>query len=166
MIQLSKNSGLPKELDDFLLTPIGEGRNGLSLSVLSAFARLGIDPWEEALRLRKLPRQAALQRLTALIGSLPDEPSIQRNSGSHAERLTAILQRVKPLPGPSETTAPEPGFASLWVAAAPFMWFLSFTVFLFAVRHLENATPPATSNHDKTVSARGMALPATPKIVH
>jgi hypothetical protein len=36
------------EYDDFLFASMGEDRNGLPLSVLSALARLDVDPWEEA----------------------------------------------------------------------------------------------------------------------
>jgi hypothetical protein len=36
------------EFDEFLRASIGEDRNGTGLSVLSAFARLNVDPWQEA----------------------------------------------------------------------------------------------------------------------
>ena len=36
------------EFDKFLGAPVGEGRNGTPLSVLSALARLNVDPWHEA----------------------------------------------------------------------------------------------------------------------
>ena len=44
-------SRLGSEFDDFLYAPIGEDRNGMLLSVLSALARLDIDPWQEAAKL-------------------------------------------------------------------------------------------------------------------
>jgi hypothetical protein len=40
-------SVLGTEFDDFLFAPIGEDRNDMPLSVLSALARLDIDPWQE-----------------------------------------------------------------------------------------------------------------------
>ena len=52
---------------DFLCAPIGEDRNGTTLSVLSALARLDVDPWSEATSLARMPREAAAERLTALI---------------------------------------------------------------------------------------------------
>lgn len=36
------------EFDKFLCASIGEDRNGTMLSVLSALARLDVDPWQEA----------------------------------------------------------------------------------------------------------------------
>jgi hypothetical protein len=63
------------KFDEFLYAPIGEENNGMLLSVLSALARLDVDPWDEASRLARLPRSAAIQFLTTLIGALPDGSS-------------------------------------------------------------------------------------------
>ena len=46
-------------LDPFLMGSFGVEENGMALSVLSALARLGLDPWAEAGRLAALPKQAA-----------------------------------------------------------------------------------------------------------
>ena len=51
-------SSLGSDFNDFLYAPISEGRNGMLLSVLSALARLDVDPWEEAAQLAQLPREA------------------------------------------------------------------------------------------------------------
>ena len=39
---------LDSEFNEFLFATVGEERIGVPLSVLSAFARLGLDPWVEA----------------------------------------------------------------------------------------------------------------------
>jgi hypothetical protein len=57
--------------DRFLFADVGEDRNGMFLSVLSALARLDLDPWFEAASLSRLPAPAATQRLTSLLSSLP-----------------------------------------------------------------------------------------------
>ena len=44
------------------------------LSVLSALARLDLDPWREAAELARMPQQTARQRLTFLIEALPNQP--------------------------------------------------------------------------------------------
>jgi len=49
------------EFDDFLCASIGEEENGMALSVMSAFARRNVDPWEEAARLSRLPRNVATE---------------------------------------------------------------------------------------------------------
>ena len=57
--------------DCFLFAEVGEERNGMLLSVLSALARLDLDPWREAASLSKLPTAAATERLSSLLSSLP-----------------------------------------------------------------------------------------------
>ena len=67
----------------------------MALSVLSALARRNVDPWDEALRLARLPREAATRFLTVLIAALPEESSARADPERHAKRLTALLpQRV------------------------------------------------------------------------
>jgi hypothetical protein len=83
---------LGPEFDDFLYASIDED-NGKLLSVLSALARLDVDPWRETAKLARLPKEAATQRLAALIASLPDEPSAHRPVGTIAARLIALLPR-------------------------------------------------------------------------
>jgi hypothetical protein len=75
---------LGSEFDVFLFAPIGEDRNGMLLSVLSALARLHVDPWQEAAKLARLPREAATQRLASLIAALPDGPSAHLDPGALA----------------------------------------------------------------------------------
>jgi hypothetical protein len=84
---------LGSEFNDFLFAPIGEERNGMLLSVLSALARLDVDPWQEAAELAQLPRQTATQRLASLIAALPDGPSAHLDPGSIAARLIVLLPR-------------------------------------------------------------------------
>ncbi len=59
------------ELDPFLMSEIGEDANGLTLTVQSAIARSDLDPYEEADRLRKLPREAALGAMGRVVAALP-----------------------------------------------------------------------------------------------
>jgi len=63
--------GLGSDFDPFLSASIGEEPNGMTLSVVSALARTGVDPWQEAAALSRLPRRAATERLAALIAALP-----------------------------------------------------------------------------------------------
>jgi hypothetical protein len=93
MTHSASTSRLRSEFDDFLFAPIGEERNGMLLTVLSALARQNIDPWQEAAELARLPGETATQRLTSLIGSLPDEPSTHRDPGTIAARLIELLPR-------------------------------------------------------------------------
>ena len=63
------------------------------LSVVSALARLNLDPWQEAANLAQLPGTTATRRLTSLIAALPDRPSTHLAPGANAARLIARLPR-------------------------------------------------------------------------
>lgn len=63
------------------------------LSVLSALARLNVDPWQEAAKLALLPGETATQKLAAIIAALPDGPSARRDPRTIAARLIALLPR-------------------------------------------------------------------------
>jgi len=89
------------EFDKFLYAPIREDRNGTPLSVLSALARLDVDPWKEALSLAGMPRDAAAVRLTALIAALPDEPTPEISATSTAAGLVALLPKANRFDVPS-----------------------------------------------------------------
>jgi hypothetical protein len=104
MARSSSYSQLGSEFDAFLFSPIGEERNGMLLSVLSALARLNVDPWQEAATLALLPGETATQRLATLIAALPDEPSAHRDPGTIAARLIALLPRRAESNTPSRET--------------------------------------------------------------
>ena len=82
------------EFDEFLCASVGEDRNGTGLSVLSALARLEVDPWQEAASLARMPRAAAVLRLTALIEELPDERAGVIPAKTSAADLVALLPRA------------------------------------------------------------------------
>lgn len=77
--------------DDFLYAIIGEEENGAELSVISALARLDLDPWEEAARLSGLNKEAATVSLTAAIDTLKDGNWKPSDTGSIANRLIEYL---------------------------------------------------------------------------
>jgi hypothetical protein len=79
--------------DPFLFAAIGEERNGMLLSVLSALARLDLDPWFEAASLSRLPAPAATQRLTALLSSLPSA-QLKAPAPATIMRLVGLLPQA------------------------------------------------------------------------
>jgi hypothetical protein len=81
------------EFDAFLFAPIGEGSNGTPLSVLSAMSQLGVDPWEEAAELARLPGKIAIQRLASSIAALPDGAPPHPDPLALAARLIGLLPR-------------------------------------------------------------------------
>jgi hypothetical protein len=100
------------EFNDFLYAPIGSERNGMTLSLLSALARLNVDPWEEAAGLSQLPRHTAVQKLASLIARLPPGAGAQADCYAIADRLIELLPR----PSGSDASSPEEGRGSRRIA--------------------------------------------------
>lgn len=88
------------EFDDFLYARIGADRNETPLSVLSALARLKLDPWKEAAELSELPKDIATQRLATSIARLPAGQWAQADSKAIAGRLIELLPRRSNSKGP------------------------------------------------------------------
>jgi hypothetical protein len=84
------------EFDAFLYASIGAAKDEMPLSVLSALARLNVDPWEEAAELSELGKIPAAQRLAALISQLPGGRWTQADSRTIADRLIPLLPRRDP----------------------------------------------------------------------
>lgn len=83
---------LGSEFDAFLFAPVERDETGVVLSVISALARLDIDPWREAAELTGMTRAAANQRLVSLIAALPAS-STRPLPGTIANRLIELLPR-------------------------------------------------------------------------
>ena len=81
------------DLNKFLFAAVGEERNGIPLSMMSALAQLDLDPWEEAGRLSNLAKQEAIERLTGLILRLPG----LRRPSSEAQQISAELVDALPM---------------------------------------------------------------------
>jgi len=58
---------LRPDLDKFLYAAVGEEQDGMPLSMISALARLGLDPWVEAGRLSSLAKPEASDQLGQMI---------------------------------------------------------------------------------------------------
>jgi hypothetical protein len=58
-------------LNEFLFAPVGTEANGMTLSLVSVFARLGNDPWLEAGRLARLSKAEATESLARIIANMP-----------------------------------------------------------------------------------------------
>jgi hypothetical protein len=84
------------EFNEFLFAPIGDEENGMSLSVISALTRLGIDPWEQAARLSALPLGVAESTLAPMIARLSGGKWAASDAKSIAARLVTLLPRRRP----------------------------------------------------------------------
>lgn len=81
-------------LDRFLQASVGDDCNGIPVTVLSTFARLGLDPWEEASDLSSLTREKARLRLGSLLARFRDVAA--SGSGSSVQRLLDLLPQPAP----------------------------------------------------------------------
>jgi hypothetical protein len=79
------------EMDPFLFADVGEEVDGIPLSVLSALARLGLDPRTEAARLSHLTSKTAASQLARLFARLPDRPWTPPEIRRIASKLVELL---------------------------------------------------------------------------
>lgn len=82
---------LGTEFNNFLFASIGIDRIGGQLSVVSALARLDMDPWDEAEKLSQLPRDSAAQKLISWMSRFPELASGYDDKTKTAKRLVALL---------------------------------------------------------------------------
>jgi hypothetical protein len=125
----------PPELEPFLYAEIGQEENGMVLTVASAFARLGLDPWQQASVLARLSEAAATASLASLIGRLQFASHSEVPRGevlAIASRLVPLLPKEAELPRPGEAAAAAPsrGSIAVWLfwgvlaaAVAYMVWF-------------------------------------------
>jgi hypothetical protein len=152
------------EFGDFLYAPIGADGGEMPLSVLSALARLDVDPWMEAAELSELPKGAAAQRLASLIARLPGARWTLVDARAIADRLIELL----PSPGSSEVpfaAKPLRGFremAGSTMAKVLLCAVLGVTALIIAANRepssqgnladapaFSRASPPQTSPHSR-----------------
>ena len=148
----SASASLPRsEFDDFLFAPIGDERNGMLLNVISALARLDLDPWLEAASLARMPKEAATERMTSLISALPERTAAHRDPEAIAARLVALLPRARASSAPQRESPLARGEATKTrvVIFVVLMTFLLTMQFLTRSREspaqADNARPPAPS---------------------
>ena len=115
---------LRPELDPFLFAVVGEERNGIPLSTISALTQLGLDPWEEAGRLASLANRDAVERLTELIMRLPGA----RRPLSEAREIAVALIDVLPPRNAASGSAEKrrPGIPN--IARGNAFWVICFFV--------------------------------------
>ncbi|MBI3514582.1 MAG: hypothetical protein HY060_11035 [Proteobacteria bacterium] len=79
----------------------------MTLSVVSALARLGCDPWREAARLAGLPKPQAAAALVGLFGRLPDAAGRHYDTAAQAARLIGLLPASPAAPAVVSPGAPR-----------------------------------------------------------
>jgi hypothetical protein len=116
--------------NDFLFAPICDEPGGTRLSVLSALARINVDPWDEAARLAALSTADARKILVSTLNLLPDRQQEPAETEILAARLVALLPK-KDGPTAAKTAKIGEGHAQraifwlVWLCFAILMSFLS-----------------------------------------
>lgn len=101
----------------FLFAPILE-RDGLPLTVLSAFTRLDLDPWQEAARLSDLPQDEAINSLAATVWKTNSALLTADEASELAARLVLLLPREHARS--QATVEPTTDLPMMWVLFAIF----------------------------------------------
>ena len=143
---------LGREFDSFLFATIDDERNGPLLSVISALARLDVDPWKEAASLAHMPKQLATGRLSSLIASLPKGSTASQSPKAIAARLIALLPQAgnfnTAAPATLRQVAPIPHsrlFVALGVLALLLVGYFIFTARASNVPEGVPSAPASTS---------------------
>jgi len=130
------------EFNNFLFATAAEDGNGVAVTVLSALARLDLDPWDEAAKLRDLPKDSAVQRLAGVIAPL--------SAATPAEARKTAARLLGLLPGATATLIPAkissarlPDIAHLRSILAFLLVFMAVMLSLQFLMHY--AVPPAHS---------------------
>jgi hypothetical protein len=93
--EMAAHPFIPSQYNDFLFATIGEQKNETPLSVLSALTRLDLDPWQEAARLTRLPKEEARRDIGCALAALPGGGWTVSESGRIAGRLVELLPSSK-----------------------------------------------------------------------
>jgi len=107
-------SSLGASFNAFLFATVCEGRDEMPVSVISALARLDLDPWTEAAELASMPAVGAAERLSSLLAGVADSPATQSDRETLAARLVGLL------PKPAKTNV-KPGAATADVLGSSYL---------------------------------------------
>jgi len=132
--------------NEFLYAPICEDADGTRLSILSALARMNVDPWEEATTLAAMPRAIAQSTLISTLDLL----SGRSWKPAEAEMVAARLLGLLPV-GAEERNAAGGEIAG--VAAQRISYWVVWLVFAMAISFLSPHHQPTTvADQSKSIS--------------
>jgi hypothetical protein len=152
---------LRTDLNDFLFTPIASDSNGMHLTMLSALARAGVDPWAEAASLASLSRESATEKLVLMLAGVPNGPPPGEDTASLAARLVAQLHAspkpsLKPMPASKAGTqggeVPLLTFAALPKLVRLSIYSLAALIFMIMCYRVVNgwvAATPAETDYNQ-----------------
>jgi hypothetical protein len=128
-------------------------KSGATLSVLSALARLEIDPWEEAAALALLPKDQASGRLNSLLAKLPEAQAV------FVERDALCQRSVDLLPIPNASGAKPDPLVPAAIGALTWSNMLLILITMIVFGMVGSLISPQTSPAD--VSPHGVVAPSS-----
>ena len=135
----------------------------MPLSMLSALARLDIDPWQEAAELARLPEETATQRLASLITALPDGSSAHLDPGTIAARLIALLPRRTRCNIPSRETLLSAGAVTNSRSVISMILInVIFAIFMMSAQWIAASRQPPAQVDSARVPASSTVFPQMP----
>jgi len=146
-------------LNGFLFADVGVEANGMTLSVLSALARRGMDPWQEAERLAKLPRTDAVDGLAQIIATTPASRWSLPDARAIASRLVALLPA--PGAGPSDASSAQPATKPTMTRGQVFV--LASAALLFGLTLNLVLSPRAAPPDSAAAAPWSVTQPGSPK---
>ncbi len=154
-------SNLNPSYDDFLFAPICDEANGMRLSVLSALARMNVDPWDEATRLAAMPKAIAERTLVSILNLV----SGKSWNPPEAEATAARLVRLLPHPGNGATIAAA-GTANGPALMTSYWWVwvgLALAMSFIMPQHQATTANPAMAPSETSAPAPLLSAPALAK---
>ncbi len=146
-------SKVDSQYDNFLFAPICDEPGGMRLSVISALARMDVDPWEEAARLAALSTPDAERTLVSTLKLYPGQRQKSTETEILAARLVALLPKAR-----GATTAQAASTAGVreqrthyWI-----VWLLFAIAMSFLSSH-KSATTPSAGDTAATSNATATA---------
>jgi hypothetical protein len=103
------------DFEDFLFADIGTQPNGLPLTVLTLFARAGVDPWSEAEQLSQMSSVAAV---SYMISEINRAPALYRSNVDVTQLAKGLVAR---LPAHESTTPIDVSIAGSGFEGLPMM---------------------------------------------
>jgi hypothetical protein len=120
----------------------------MQLSVLSALARMDVDPWEEAARLAAMPKAIVGRTLVSTLDSIAGRSW----NPSETEVIAARLVRLLPHQGEDETIAPTDA-SGVGTQRAYWLVWLGFALAISLLSPRHQATTTDTSGSASQSSA-------------
>ena len=139
----SSPTSLPTSFNAFLFATVCEGGDENPVSVISALARLDLDPWTEAAELASMPAVGAAERLSSLLAGIADGPAALPDRETIAARLVGFLPtqaktNIKPGLGTADL------LGSSYVQSLAIMWLI---ILAFMAVNAWIAPAPASDAH-------------------